>query len=141
VKVEREQASVVWRVLATWHSQSCFSGASYSGSKNCFRGSAKELNAASDAVTMSSSVGVDSGVGDCRVICEVEQNGALWGRGEMSIASWLKPGDDDSMGGVVTPSTLMGGVIAPSMQASCECLISPSWVTILTSSGPCPKGI
>lgn len=40
--------------------------------------------------------------------------GALWGRGEMSIESGTKQGDDEGIGGVVTPSHRTGGVVAPS---------------------------
>jgi hypothetical protein len=40
--------------------------------------------------------------------------GALWGRGEISIESGTKHGDDEGIGGVVTPSHLTGGVVVPS---------------------------
>jgi len=45
--------------------------------------------------------------------------GALWGRGEMSMVSGTKQGDDEGIGGVVTPSHLTGGVVAPSLESSC----------------------
>jgi hypothetical protein len=42
------------------------------------------------------------------------ENGALWGSGEMSIESGPKLGDDEGIGGVVTPSHRNGGVVVPS---------------------------
>lgn len=36
--------------------------------------------------------------------------GALWGRGEMSMESGAKPGDEEGIGGVVTPSHRAIGV-------------------------------
>lgn len=44
----------------------------------------------------------------------MKENGALWGRGEMSMESGPKPGDDEGIGGVVTPSHRIGGVVVPS---------------------------
>lgn len=63
---------------------------------------------------MSSSSGVGSGVGDTMLICARRENGALCGSGEMSIDSLPNPGEEDSIGGVVTPSHLIGGVVTPS---------------------------
>lgn len=68
---------------------------------------------------MSSSVlGVTSGDGDGsgtdRSLRKLK--GALWGRGEMSIESGTKQGDDEGIGGVVTPSHLTGGVVAPAAE-------------------------
>ena len=40
--------------------------------------------------------------------------GILCGRGEMSIASLPYPGEEDGIGGVVTPPHRTGGVVAPS---------------------------
>jgi hypothetical protein len=58
--------------------------------------------------------------------------GALCGRGEISIESGTKLGDDEGMGGVVTPSQRVDGVLVPSTRyqplfwsardGSCFCL-------------------
>jgi hypothetical protein len=37
--------------------------------------------------------------------------GALCGRGEMSMESGAKPGEEEGIGGVVTPSHLVNGVV------------------------------
>lgn len=71
--------------------------------------------------SMSSSVsGVISGEGDGRGRGSDRSlrklKGALCGRGEMSIESGTKPGEEEGMGGVVTPSHLTGGVMAPSVR-------------------------
>lgn len=70
--------------------------------------------------SMSSSVlGVISGDGEGngteRLLRKL--NGALCGSGEMSIESGTKQGEDEGIGGVVTPSHLTGGVVAPSARA------------------------
>jgi hypothetical protein len=44
----------------------------------------------------------------------VKEKGTLWGRGEMSIESAPHAGEDDGIGGVVTPSQRTG-VVAPSI--------------------------
>lgn len=65
--------------------------------------------------SMSSSVdGVVSGLGEGRERSVAKLNGALCGRGEMSIESGTKLGDDEGIGGVVTPSQRIGGVVVPS---------------------------
>ena len=67
--------------------------------------------------SISSSVaGLTSGDGDGsgRERSLRKLKGALWGRGEMSIESGTKLGDEEGIGGVVTPSHLTGGVVAPS---------------------------
>lgn len=71
--------------------------------------------------SMSSSLsGVISGEGDGRGTGSDRSlrklKGALCGRGEMSMESGTKPGDEEGIGGVVTPSHLNGGVTAPSVQ-------------------------
>ena len=48
------------------------------------------------------------------LISVMKENGALWGRGEMSMESGPNPGDDEGIGGVVTPSHRIGGVVVPS---------------------------
>lgn len=55
-------------------------------------------------MTRSSRRGVCCGVGDC--ISNCEKNGALCGSGEMSIHSFIGPGEDEGRGGVVTFSIL-----------------------------------
>ena len=45
----------------------------------------------------------------------VKLKGALCGSGEMSIESGTKLGDDEGIGGVVTPSHRTGGVLVPSV--------------------------
>lgn len=47
-----------------------------------------------------------------------EVKGALWGNGDISIGSMPGAGDEDSIGGVVTPSNLMGGVVVLSLKTS-----------------------
>lgn len=69
--------------------------------------------------SMSSSVsGVISGEGDGRGSDRSlkKLKGALCGRGEMSMESGTKPGEEEGIGGVVTPSHLTGGVMAPSVR-------------------------
>lgn len=64
---------------------------------------------------MSSSVaGAVSGLGEGSEISVIKLKGALCGRGEMSIESGMKLGEDEGIGGVVTPSQRTGGVVAPS---------------------------
>lgn len=58
-----------------------------------------------------SSVISTGGVG---IISVARVNGGLCGSGDMSIVSWPYPGEDDGIGGVVTPSHRIGGVVAPS---------------------------
>lgn len=58
------------------------------------------------------SAGVQSGEGDGSVTRATKQ-GALCGRGEMSIASM--PGEDEGIGGVVAPSYSTGGVTSKSL--------------------------
>ena len=64
--------------------------------------------------SMSSDTDVVSGVGEGMLTSVMKENGALWGRGEMSMESGPKPGDDEGIGGVVTPSHRIGGVVVPS---------------------------
>ena len=68
--------------------------------------------------SMSSSVeGVASGVGEASGNArslDRKLKGALCGRGEMSIESGWQQGEDEGIGGVVTPSQRMGGVVVPS---------------------------
>jgi hypothetical protein len=74
----------------------------------------------SQGESISSSVlGVISGDGDGSVTQRSlrKLKGALWGRGEMSIESGTKHGDESGMGGVVTPSHRTGGVVAPAAVA------------------------
>lgn len=70
---------------------------------------------------MSSSVErVTSGVGEANGngrSVERKLKGALWGRGEMSIESGMQQGDEEGIGGVVTPSHRTGGVVFPSVRA------------------------
>jgi hypothetical protein len=72
----------------------------------------------SQGESMSLSVlGVTSGDGDGsgRDRSFMKPKGALWGRGEMSIESGAKPGDEEGIGGVVTPSHRTGVVKVPSV--------------------------
>jgi hypothetical protein len=64
----------------------------------------------------SSVLGVGSGEGDGSGMDRSfrKLKGALWGRGEMSIESGTKQGDEEGIGGVVTPSHLTDGVLVPS---------------------------
>lgn len=56
-----------------------------------------------------------SGVGDCTVTRATKPWAGLCGSGEMSMLSLVKPGEDEGIGGVVTPSRqLWEGVVAPS---------------------------
>jgi hypothetical protein len=55
---------------------------------------------AGESSIMSSSAGVEIGVGDVTSICV--QNGTLCGRGESSMVSMSCTGEDDGKGGVVT---------------------------------------
>lgn len=59
----------------------------------------------------SSLLGITSGEGDGAVMY---WKGALCGRGEMSMESGTKLGEESGIGGVVTPSHLTGGVVTPS---------------------------
>jgi len=70
----------------------------------------------SQGESISSSVlGVTSGDGDgSGTERSLKLKGALCGRGEMSMESGTKQGDESGIGGVVTPSHLTGGVVAPS---------------------------
>lgn len=56
--------------------------------------------------------GVVSGEGDGRgrERSLTKLKGALWGRGEISIESGAKPGEEEGIGGVVTPSQRAQGV-------------------------------
>lgn len=54
--------------------------------------------------------GEGDGSGSGRERSLTKLKGALWGRGEMSIESGAKPGDDEGIGGVVTPSQRVHGV-------------------------------
>lgn len=79
--------------------------------------------------SMSSSVAaVVSGEGDSsgRVRSLAKLKGALWGRGEISMESGGKQGDDEGIGGVVTPSHLTGGVMVPSTSELAVSTYSPS---------------
>jgi hypothetical protein len=67
----------------------------------------------SQGESMSLSVlGVTSGEGDGSVRRRLfmKLKGALCGSGEMSMESGAKPGDEEGIGGVVTPSHLVDGV-------------------------------
>jgi hypothetical protein len=68
---------------------------------------------------ISSSVeGVVSGVGEAKGMgrcLDRKLKGALCGRGEMSIESGAQQGDDEGIGGVVTPSHRTGGVVVSSV--------------------------
>ena len=57
--------------------------------------------------------GVTSGDGDGsgRERSFMKLKGALCGSGEMSMESGAKPGDEEGIGGVVTPSHLVNGVV------------------------------
>lgn len=65
-------------------------------------------------------LGVISGEGDGKGRDRplMKLKGALWGRGEMSMESGTKLGDEEGIGGVVTPSHLKGGVLVPSARVS-----------------------
>lgn len=68
-----------------------------------------------DSMSSSAVLGVGSGVGEARGARSLRKlKGALCGRGEMSIESGTKHGEDDGIGGVVTPSHLKSGVLVPS---------------------------
>jgi hypothetical protein len=64
---------------------------------------------------ISSESGSTSGEGDGRERSFMKLNGALWGRGDISIGSGPYPGDEEGIGGVVTPSHRSGGVVIPSL--------------------------
>jgi hypothetical protein len=68
----------------------------------------------SHGVSMSlSELGVTSGEGEGsgRQRSLMKLKGALWGRGDMSMESGAKPGEDEGIGGVVTPSHRANGVV------------------------------
>lgn len=67
-----------------------------------------------DSMSSSSAAGVVSGVGEGSGRSVTKLKGALWGRGEMSMESGTKLGDEEGIGGVVTPSQRIGGVVVPS---------------------------
>lgn len=72
------------------------------------------VGSSSHGVSMSlSEPGVTSGEGDGRGRQRslMKLKGALWGRGEMSMESGAKPGEDEGIGGVVTPSHRANGVV------------------------------
>jgi hypothetical protein len=73
-----------------------------------------------ESMSSSSVLGVTSGDGDGNGMERSlrKLKGALWGRGEMSMESGTKQGDEEGMGGVVTPSHRSGVVVAPSTAAS-----------------------
>lgn len=73
-----------------------------------------------DSMSSSSVLGVGSGDGEGNGTERLSRKlkGALWGRGEMSIESGTKQGDDEGIGGVVTPSHLTAGVRNPSASAA-----------------------
>ena len=73
----------------------------YSIRTSCLTGSAGVSGTTSTEAGASSSIGVIWGVGS---ICVVTTNGALWGRGEISIESLPGPGEEDGMGGVTALS-------------------------------------
>lgn len=59
-----------------------------------------------------------SGVGEAKGkgrSLDKKLKGALCGRGEMSMESGTQQGEDDGIGGVVTPSHRTGGVVVPSV--------------------------
>ena len=76
--------------------------------------------------SMSSSLeGAVSGVGEANGngrSLERKLKGALCGRGEMSMESGAKQGDEEGIGGVVTPSHRTGGVVVPS---ACDVSATP----------------
>jgi hypothetical protein len=72
------------------------------------------VGSSSHGVSMSlSDPGVTSGEGEGRGKRRslMKLKGALWGRGDMSIESGAKPGDEEGIGGVVTPSHRANGVV------------------------------
>jgi hypothetical protein len=83
----------------------------------------------SQGESISSSVlGVTSGDGDgsVRERSLRKLKGALCGRGEMSMESGTKHGDESGIGGVVTPSHRTGGVVAPAAVAGVStCTMRP----------------
>jgi hypothetical protein len=78
----------------------------------------------------SSLLGVTSGDGDGSGIERSERKlkGALWGRGEISIESGTKQGDEDGIGGVVTPSQRTGVVVIPCAEVPVSSYIVASGV-------------
>lgn len=84
-----------------------------------------EVGVSSGESISSSVLGVISGDGDgsgrdnCTGRSLEKPKGALWGSGEMSMESGTKHGEDEGIGGVVTPSHRMGGVVAPSLESNC----------------------
>jgi hypothetical protein len=64
----------------------------------------------------------DFGVGDETSICA--QRGCLWGRGEISMRSFMGPGEDDGRGGVVTLSIIY--ISSPLPRSKWLCLPRPS---------------
>ena len=80
-----------------------------SGGSMSFDGSTVRLDGGGDGrESMDESAGVNSGIGDCRLISNEDPKGALCGKGDMSIESMLGPGDEEGTGGVVTPPKYHG---------------------------------
>jgi hypothetical protein len=75
----------------------------------------------------------------CSLIPRAIENGTLCGRGERSIGSEPNPGEEDGTGGVLLPSHLMGGVVAPSVSLVSGRVISTSSHGCLPLSTDNPK--
>lgn len=106
----RSASYIVNRHGNTYSAADTGRGTSISGRGNCGGGGSSHGESMSSLVDS-----VASGVGEGSSRSVVRKlKGALWGSGEMSIESGAKQGDDEGIGGVVTPSQRTGGVVVPS---------------------------
>jgi hypothetical protein len=71
----------------------------------------------SEVITGGELIASSSVVSVSGVISLARVKGSLCGSGEISIESFPNAGDEDGIGGVVTPCHLTGGVLAPSVGA------------------------
>lgn len=92
-------------------------GASISGPAN---GNCDGVGSSQGESISSSLDGVVSGVGEAKGngrSLDRKLKGALCGSGEISMESGTQQGDEEGIGGVVTPSHRTGGVVVPSARA------------------------
>ena len=82
-------------MLVTKPRQQAISSSTYSDGANGLAASGLRGKSVSHGETISSSVGVISGLGEATATSVTIENGALCGRGEMSIDSGARTGEED----------------------------------------------